>query len=178
MTFINFKLNELSYLYSNLAFTVCLSYLSSFSSGYTLLFKITNFFYFTIFYLFLESGEGGRKRGRKTPMYGCLLHDPHWGPGLQSRRVPWVGIKSATFRFAGLHSIPWATPARAKLLTFIFIKVMSVFGQKCQNIMKLNVKTQLISISYPSSISQSSYFQNSSSTVNTSGFLFLFFNPQ
>ena len=34
----------------------------------------------TYFY-FLESGKGGRKRGRETSMCGCLSHVPYWGPG-------------------------------------------------------------------------------------------------
>ena len=37
--------------------------------------------------LFLERGEGRKKR-RETSMYGCLLHAPYWGPGLQPRPVP------------------------------------------------------------------------------------------
>ena len=50
-------------------------------------------------------------------MCGCLLHTTKWGPGLQPRHVPWLGIKLATFWFAGLHSIHWPTPARV-LMTF------------------------------------------------------------
>ena len=46
-------------------------------------------------------------------MCGCLLHTPYWGPGLQPRHVPWLGIKPVTLWFTGQHSIHWATPARA-----------------------------------------------------------------
>ena len=42
----------------------------------------------------------------------CLSCTPYWGPGLKPRHVPRLGIKQATFRFAGWHSIHWATPAR------------------------------------------------------------------
>ena len=48
-------------------------------------------------------------------MCGCLSCTPYWGPGLESRHVPWLGIKWATLWFAGQRSIPWATPARAVL---------------------------------------------------------------
>ena len=39
-------------------------------------------------YLFVERGEGGRKRGRETSMRSCLSHIPHRGSGLQPRHVP------------------------------------------------------------------------------------------
>ena len=42
---------------------------------------------------------------------GCFSHTPNWGSSLQPR----LGIKLATFRFAGQHSVYWATPARAKM---------------------------------------------------------------
>ena len=47
-------------------------------------------------------------------MCGCLSHAPNWGPGLQPRHVPWLGIEPATPCFAGWHSIHWATPTRTK----------------------------------------------------------------
>ena len=59
-------------------------------------------------YLFLERREG-RKTGRETSMceryidllhLSCLSHIPTWGPGLQPRHVPWLGIKRATLWFA------------------------------------------------------------------------------
>ena len=49
-------------------------------------------------------------------MSGCLSCAPYWGPGPQPRHVPWLGIKLVTLRFAGQHSIHWATPARALLI--------------------------------------------------------------
>ena len=46
------------------------------------------------FYLFiLREGKGRRKGGWGTSMCGCLLSAPSWGPGLQPRRVPWLGLK-------------------------------------------------------------------------------------
>ena len=50
-------------------------------------------------YLFLERGEGGEKE-REISMCGGLSCSPHWGPGLQPRRVPWLGIKPETLWFA------------------------------------------------------------------------------
>ena len=52
-------------------------------------------------YLVLERGEG-REKGRETSMCGCLSCGPYWGPGLQPRRVPWLGIEPATLWFAAL----------------------------------------------------------------------------
>ena len=78
------------------------------------------YFYFFRFYhflkyflnLFLERGEGGRKRERAINVWwplACL----NWVSGLQPSHVPWMGIELATLLFSGLHSIHWATPARA-----------------------------------------------------------------
>ena len=33
-------------------------------------------------------------------MRGCLLRGLHWGPGLQPRHVPWLGIEPATLWFS------------------------------------------------------------------------------
>ena len=55
-------------------------------------------------------------------MCGCLSHDPYWGPGLQPRCVPWLGIKPVTLWFAGGHSFHWATPARANSYFQIYSK--------------------------------------------------------
>ena len=46
-------------------------------------------------------------------MGSCLLCASYWGPGLQPRDVPWLGIEPATLWFTSLCSIHWATPARA-----------------------------------------------------------------
>ena len=65
------------------------------------------------FYLFIfRERKGGRKRGREPSICGCLLCVPYWGPGLQPRHVPWLGMELVTFCFAGRHSIHWITPAR------------------------------------------------------------------
>ena len=44
-----------------------------------------------------------------------LLRAPNWGPGLQPRHVPWLGIKPVTLWFAGWYSIHWVAPARAEV---------------------------------------------------------------
>ena len=77
------------------------------------------FFLFKILFIyFLQSRKGGRKRGRETSMCGCLLCVSYWGPGLQPRHVPWLGIQLAALWFKGWHSIHWTTPAR-EYLTFL-----------------------------------------------------------
>ena len=87
---------------------VCISFLNSIYSP--LLKKI-------LFYLLLERGEGGRKGEkyrcvRKTSI-GCLLHTPNQGLGWQPRHVPQMGIKLATFWFAGRCPAHSATLVRA-----------------------------------------------------------------
>ena len=51
-------------------------------------------------------------------MCGCLSRTPYWGPGLQPRHVPWLGIELVTLWFTGWHSIHWATPAMAVFYRF------------------------------------------------------------
>ena len=77
-------------------------------------------FFFKRFSLFIfrERGRVGEREGEKLrcgrdTWIGCLSQAPSWGPGLQPRPVPWLGIKPATFWFASLPSTHWATPARA-----------------------------------------------------------------
>ena len=69
-------------------------------------------FFFNFSYLFLERGEV-REKERETWMCGCLSCAPYWGPGLQPRHVPWLGIEPVILCLAVQHSIHWATPARA-----------------------------------------------------------------
>ena len=66
--------------------------------------KLSLFLFKDFIYLFLERGEG-QKRGIETSMCGCPLHTPYWGPNLQPKHVPLLGIKPATLWFAGWHSI-------------------------------------------------------------------------
>ena len=53
-------------------------------------------------------------------MCGCLSHAPKWGPGLQPRHVPWLGLKPGTFWFTGWCSIHWAIAARTTII-FLFV---------------------------------------------------------
>ena len=62
-------------------------------------------------YLFSERGEGRERR--ETLMYGCLSYAPYWGPGPQTRDVPWLGTEPVTLWFSCQHSVHWATLARA-----------------------------------------------------------------
>ena len=38
---------------------------------------------------------------RNINLIGYLLYIPNWGPALQPRHVPWLGIELATYWFAG-----------------------------------------------------------------------------
>ena len=78
-------------------------------------------FFKDFIYLFLERGWG-REKGKETSVCGFLLCAPYWGPGLQPRHVPWLGIEWVILWFTDLHLIYWATPAKAdnlKLLNWI-----------------------------------------------------------
>ena len=54
---------------------------------------------------------------------------PYWGPGLQPRHLPWLGIKPMTLWFAGWRAIQWATPggSRHSVLSSYFNRPFSVF---------------------------------------------------
>ena len=67
---------------------------------------------FSEVFFFLTRGKG-KERLRETSMCGCLSHVPYWGPGLQPRHVPWLGIELVTLWFAVQCSIHWVTPDRA-----------------------------------------------------------------
>ena len=82
-------------------------------------------------YLFLERGTEGERRS-KTSTCSCLLCAPYWGPGSQPRHVPWLGIEPMTFWFAGWHSIPWATPARA-IYKFLIVNYNNKIWTKRKN---------------------------------------------
>ena len=69
-----------------------------------------NFIFFKILFIFRDGGREGERR-KETSMSGCLSHAPYWGPGLQPRHVPWLGVEPETLWFAGQHSIHGATPA-------------------------------------------------------------------
>ena len=80
--------------------------------------KIPGFYFLFIFkdfiYIFLERGEGRRKRGRETSMCGCLSHVPHWGPGWQPRHLPWLGIEPVALWFTSWRSMPGQIPRLLK----------------------------------------------------------------
>ena len=79
----------------------------------------------SLFIYSYREGKGGRKRGKETSVCGFLSCTPHWGPGMQPRRVPWLGIKPAILWFTGPCSIHWATPARKKFVPFDHLHSLS-----------------------------------------------------
>ena len=76
-----------------------------------------NFFIFLKnIYLFLDRGEGREKEEGEKHQCVVTSHVALTGePGRQPRHMPWVGIEPVTLWFSGLHSIHWATLARALL---------------------------------------------------------------
>ena len=74
------------------------------------LYNISTFFKRFFIHLFFREKKRGIKKGKHLVS--------HWGPTLQLRHVSWVGIEPVTLWFAGLHSIHWATPARAQYSNF------------------------------------------------------------
>ena len=64
-------------------------------------------------FIFIERGEGRENERERNINVWLPVTCPLWGPSLQPRHVPWLGIKLVTLWFTGQHSIHWATPARA-----------------------------------------------------------------
>ena len=67
-------------------------------------------------------------------MCGCLWHAPYWGPGLQPRHVPWLGIQPATHWFVYPHSMHWATPGRAPSRVKSFKEILFIVKFRKQSI--------------------------------------------
>ena len=79
---------------------------------------LTNAFFLKRFYLFIfrERGREG-EGGRETSMFQRYINQLplthlQLGTWPSTQACALTGIKPATFRFAGQHSIHWATPAR------------------------------------------------------------------
>ena len=82
--------------------------------GIIITFSFSFFLFLKICFIYFQREQKEkRKRGREISMCGCLSLAPYWGPGLQPRHVPWLGIEWATLWFTVCHSIHWSTPARA-----------------------------------------------------------------
>ena len=69
------------------------------------------------FIYFYRGGGREKERERNISVWLPLMY-PHWGPGLKSRHVPWLGIEPVTLWFTVQCSMHWATPARAIFRTF------------------------------------------------------------
>ena len=67
-------------------------------------------------------------RVRETSVCGCLLCTPYWGPGLQPRHEPQLGIQLGTLCFISQHSIYLATSARTKSIVFIQVILYQLFS--------------------------------------------------
>ena len=97
---------------------ICHSFLPTFFSN--LITAIAILFLKKILFIYRQRGKEG-ERGRETSMCGCLSGTPYWGPGLQPRHVPWLGIKVVTLWFADWHSVHWAVPAGAQVFNTVAI---------------------------------------------------------
>ena len=81
-------------------------YMGQCHSQLTHLAKKRSFFFFfkTLFIYFLEKGRESEREGEKHQCVVASHMPPYWGPGPQTRNVPWLGIKLATLWFTGRHS--------------------------------------------------------------------------
>ena len=82
---------------------VCIIYLFK-EDGWVQCMTSTPFFFLRFLFIYFQRGEG-REEERETSMCGCLSSVPSQASGSQPRHVPRLGIKLATFWFAGWHSI-------------------------------------------------------------------------
>ena len=84
--------------------------------------------YFKYFIYFFRDRERERERERNISVckiQDCPLHTSNWGPSLQPRYVPWLGIDRQPFGLqAGIQTIHWATPARARILLLILLMLL------------------------------------------------------
>ena len=74
--------------------TVCFIERNSYDS------RESKYFFFKFYLFIFRERERERGRGRETSVCGCLSCAYYWGPGLQTRHVPWLGIEPATLWFA------------------------------------------------------------------------------
>ena len=81
-----------------------------------LLYKCVCYFYFTSYLRYVQY----LLCAAKCCAWFCffLSHTHYWGPGLQPRHVPWLGIEPVTLWLAGQHALHWATPASVEILYF------------------------------------------------------------
>ena len=93
--------NRFVFMSFSVVFLLELISLSWILSSYFPFVKNILFIFLKILFIFREKGREGE---RETSMCGCLSHAPYWGPGLQPRHVPCLGIKPATLYLAQAHT--------------------------------------------------------------------------
>ena len=67
-------------------------------------------------FIFRERVSEGERKGEKHQCVVASCMPPNWGPGLQPRHVPQLGIEQVTLCFTVQRSIHWAIPTRAPIL--------------------------------------------------------------
>ena len=86
--------------------------------------EVIFFFKDYLIYLFLREWGREEEQEREKHQYvrdtsvSCLSYDSNWGPGLQPKHVPWLGIELVTPWVASWCSIHWVTPARVRSIFF------------------------------------------------------------
>ena len=80
-----------------------------------------------LFYLFLERGERKEKERERNINVWLPLIQPHWGPGLQPRHVPWLGIEPATFWFtARTQTTELYQPEHTTILHHTLLQIFTI----------------------------------------------------
>ena len=78
-----------------------------------------NIFLIIFLKFYLERWEGREENSERNINVWLVLAHSLLGTMPKSRYLPWLGIRPATLWFAGLHSIHWATPAKAIVRIFL-----------------------------------------------------------
>ena len=120
------------------------------------LWKSLQIHFFFRFYLFVFRERGGKgereeeklQREKETLIFlfhlcmqslvdSCMC--PNQGLNPQPLHVPWMGIEPATFRFVGQCPTNWSTPARARYVFMLNVKVLHFMYVY----VKLNIRSML-----------------------------------
>ena len=109
-----------------------------------------SFFKDCIYFIFRQRW---REEEREISICNCLSRAPYWGPSLQPRHVPWLGVSLATLWFGDGRSIRWATQARAffyfsnphpRMFSFTFLKKERKGERKGKRETSMGEKHQLV----------------------------------